>query len=152
MKRLIFMPAALLLAASFATTMATAADTPKNATRAQEVSLPFVNHDAIRDWQADGQDGIWVQDVRKQWYYGKMMSPCWGLDFAVSVGFQTHNTGTLDRFGYVVVPGERERCALTSFVKSDAPPPAKMRKHGKAKEVKAADGKAAAAPAEKPAK
>ena len=89
---------------------------------APEASIPFVNHGAsIRTWEADGVDGIWVQDAHKQWYYAKLIGPCHGLDFATRVGFQTRTTSTLDRFGSVVVPSFGN-CAIQSFTKSEGPP------------------------------
>jgi hypothetical protein len=89
---------------------------------APEASIPFVNHAAsIRSWEADGVDGIWVQDAHKQWYYAKLIGPCHGLDFVTSVGFETRTSSTLDRFGNVVVPGHG-RCAIQSFTKSEGPP------------------------------
>jgi hypothetical protein len=90
--------------------------------KAPQASIPFASQGAsIRDWQANGRDGLWVQDAHKQWYYAELVTPCLGLDFAVRVGFETRGTDTLDRFGSVVVPGH-ERCAIKSFTKSEAPP------------------------------
>jgi hypothetical protein len=89
--------------------------------RGPEASIPFVNFgSSIRDWQADGVNGLWVQDARRQWFYAKLIGPCHGLDFAIRVGFDTRAVDTLDRFATVVVPGEG-RCAIQSFTKSEAP-------------------------------
>lgn len=98
-----------------------------------EASIPFVNSSsAVRDWQADGVDGLWVQDAHKQWYYATLIGPCHGLDFALRVGFENRALDTLDRFSTVVVPGEG-RCAIQSFKKSEAPP----KRKGKGKEAQA---------------
>jgi hypothetical protein len=100
-----------------------------------EASIPFVNSgNAVRDWQADGIDGLWVQDAHKQWYYATFIGPCHGLDFALRVGFENRAMDTLDRFSTVVVPGEG-RCAIQSFTKSEAPP--KRKDKGKGKDVQA---------------
>lgn len=125
---------AALAALALGAATATAGDAPAAAAaaplKAPEASIPFTNvHGSIRDWQADKRDGIWVQDVHKQWYYGRFMGPCIGLDFAMSVGFDTRHGNTLDKFAYVIVPGEHDRCALASFVKSDPPPPGKKRRN-----------------------
>jgi len=96
--------------------------------KAEEASIPFLNMaSSIREWQADREEGVWVMDARRQWYYAKLMAPCHGLDFAVRLGFQTRGTSTLDKFGYVIVPGE-DRCPIQSFVKSDPPPDGKRHK------------------------
>lgn len=98
------------------------AEATSAAAAAPQASIPFMNQRAtIREWQADREEGIWVQDLRRQWYYAKLMAPCQGLDFAVQVGFATRGTHTLDKFGEVIVPG-RDRCPIQSLTKSDAPP------------------------------
>ena len=87
-----------------------------------EASIPFVDQrSSIRDWRADGTQGIWVQDAHRIWYYGKFHSSCFGLDFATAIGLRTGSTRRLDRFGTVVVPDEG-RCPLRSFTTSEAPP------------------------------
>lgn len=87
-----------------------------------EASIPFVNSgSSVREWQADGVDGLWVQDAHKQWYYARLIGPCHGLDFAISVGFENRAGDSLDRFSTLVVPGEG-KCAIQSFTKSEAPP------------------------------
>ena len=89
----------------------------------EETSIPFARMESsIHDWQADGQYGIWIQDARRDWYYAKTLGPCYGLDWANAVGIEPRGS-QLDKFGTVVVPRERSRCPLTSFQRSDAPPP-----------------------------
>lgn len=104
-----------------------AADKDSPALEAPQASIPFVNTGhSIRDWQADGEQGIWVQDARRQWYYAKLIGPCLGLDFAIRVGFEARGTDRLDRFSMLIVPGYG-RCAIQSFTKSEAPPDANRR-------------------------
>lgn len=119
MKRPVIL-AAVILALSGATLQA--AEEGTNLERGPEASIPFVNFgSSIRDWHADGVNGLWVQDARKQWFYAKLIGPCHGLDFAIRVGFDTRAVDSLDRFATVVVPGEG-RCSIQSFTKSEAPP------------------------------
>jgi hypothetical protein len=99
------------LSASFATTTSSS----------REASIPFANHGGIRDWQADRDQGLWVQDVHRNWYYAKLMGPCLGLNFATSIGFDTRPMGSFDRFSAIVVPREG-RCVVQSFVPSGKPP------------------------------
>ena len=95
-----------------------------------EASIPFADQRAtIREWQADGTAGIWVQDAHRNWYYGRFHSSCFGLDFAEAVGFQVGSTGRLDRFSTIIVPRE-DRCPLASFTTSDAPPDNGQRRKG----------------------
>jgi hypothetical protein len=98
--------------------------------KAPEASIPFVNlSSSIRDWEADGTGGLWVQDGHRDWYYAKLMGPCIGLDFAMRVGFDVRGIDRLDRFATVVVP-EHGRCSIASFTKSEGPPDSKRKQGG----------------------
>jgi hypothetical protein len=95
-----------------------------------EASIPFADQRAsIRNWQADGIHGIWVEDAHGNWYYGRFHSPCIGLDLAMTVAFRTGGTSQLDRFSTVLVPGEG-RCPLVSFVATTEPPDNGRRRKG----------------------
>lgn len=86
-----------------------------------QASIPFVNQaQSIRGWEANGNVGIWIQDARDQWYYAKVHAPCVGLEFAVRLGFETRTSGSLDRFGVIIVPGVG-RCQISSLTRSSAP-------------------------------
>jgi hypothetical protein len=88
---------------------------------APQASIPFVNLGGVYNWQADGTQGLWVQDSHKRWYYASLLGPCFGLDFATTLGFDVDSLGTLDRFGAVIVPGWG-RCNFSSLAVSNAPP------------------------------
>ncbi len=90
------------------------------ATASATASIPFANRGGIRDWQADKDRGLWVQDAHRTWYYAKFMGPCIGLNFANSIGFDTRPIGTFDRFSSVFVPGTG-RCTVQSFTVSEGP-------------------------------
>lgn len=85
--------------------------------------IPFANHGGIRDWKADRDQGLWVQDVHRRWYYAKLMAPCTGLDFAETIAFDTRPEGRFDQFSAIIVPGPTGgRCVVQSFTVSGAPP------------------------------
>jgi hypothetical protein len=95
---------------------------------APRASIPFANHGGIRDWKADRDQGVWIQDVHRQWYYAKLMAPCTGLNFAQAIGFDTHPLGRFDQFSAIVVPGPAGgRCTVQSFTVSGAPPSGKAK-------------------------
>jgi hypothetical protein len=125
------------LATLAALTQAWAGEAAKDAGPAgldtKEASIPFASQrDAVRTWQADGDQGLWVQDARKQWYYAKTFAPCTGLSFAVQIGFRNRAMNRLNRDSEIIVPNEG-RCQLSSFRKS-GPPPGKEHKHDAAAE------------------
>src|SRR4029079_15744631 len=33
-----------------------------------EVSIPYANHDGVRDWRADGSKGMWILAENRGWY------------------------------------------------------------------------------------
>ncbi len=112
--------AGLLAAAAFAPLSGALADDGQSA--APQVSIPFVSFGGVRNWQADGDKGLWVEDAHRQWYYASLVGPCVGLDFAYTIAFDGRPMDTLDRFGSVILPGWG-RCYFSSFTLSDGPPP-----------------------------
>jgi hypothetical protein len=92
----------------------------------REARIPFVDHDTIHDFRADGNHGLWIQDQRRNWYYAKTFGPCFGLDFVNAIGVVTRGTTTLDKFGQILVDGRT--CQLSSLVTSAGPPPKKKKK------------------------
>lgn len=96
-----------------------------------ETSIVFPDNSSIRNWQADGNRGIWVQDRQRNWYYGSFAGFCSNLNFAQAIGVETRGVNRLDRFSTIIVRGES--CPLSSFVTSTPPPTKEERKAAKAK-------------------
>lgn len=92
----------------------------------KDVSIPFANRGGIRDWQADRDQGVWIQDVHNKWYYAKFMGPCLGLNFANTIAFDTRPMGEFDRFSAIIVPREG-RCTVQSLTLSSPPPTRKSK-------------------------
>ncbi|MBY4637901.1 DUF6491 family protein [Sphingopyxis sp. XHP0097] len=115
---------ALSLAASLLPLSAAAANEPAEAPRAlgEEASIVFPSDSTIRNWRADRDRGIWVQDRRGDWFYGTFAGICRDIDFAPQIAVDSRGVNRLDRFATILVRGER--CPLVSFVTS-APPPSK---------------------------
>lgn len=115
---------ALSLAAMLLPLSAAAATGPAAEPRALgvESGIAFPGDSTIRNWQADRDRGIWIQDRRGDWYYGGFAGICRDVGFAQAIGVETRGAGRLDKFASIIVRGER--CPLISFV-SSAPPPTK---------------------------
>ena len=91
-----------------------------------DASIAFPNYGAIRNFEADGNDGIWIEDQQRRWYYGEIMGGCQGLNFANGIGFDAGGSSRFDKFSKIIVDGDS--CRLTSFVTSDKPLSRKERK------------------------
>ena len=128
---------ALSLAAMLLPLSVAAATGPAQEPRALgvETGITFPSDSTIRNWRADGENGIWIQDRSKNWYYGTFATRCRDVDFAQAIGVDTRGAGRLDRFATILVRGER--CPLISFV-SSAPPPTKAELKAKREVEKAA--------------
>jgi len=85
-----------------------------------ETSIPFANRSGIRDWQAVGDDKLYIQDAQRKWYLATLTSPAPDLGFATNIGFETKGLDRLDKFGIIVVAGTRY--PLKSLVSSGPPP------------------------------
>ncbi|MBB5985129.1 DUF6491 family protein [Sphingobium lignivorans] len=91
--------------------------------KSAEVSIPFINHGGVRDWQAVGDDKLYIQDSGGKWYLATLAAPSPDLAFATAIGFETKGADRLDRFGTLVIAGNRY--PLASLVASSPPPPRK---------------------------
>jgi len=133
MKRLVFaLAATMAISQACASKQATENNDPPGL-EGPETSIHFINMpDSILGWQANGENGLWIQDIRKQWYYARVMAPCTGLEFAVELGFKNRGMDQLDRFSEVIVPGGTGRCQIQSLRKSAPPPKGKHHKDVKA--------------------
>ena len=93
---------------------------------ASEATLSFARSN-VWNWEADGDKGIWVQGIGREWYYGKFMSPCIDLPFRDGVGFRYGPSGELDKFSAVVIR-HQPPCNFISFTRSAGPPHAQKGK------------------------
>ncbi len=111
----------ILLAALAAVTLGTAAHAaPPKAPAEPQASIPFVNHNGIRDWQATDSSTLFVQDSQRRWYRASLFSPCFDLPFAMAIGFETRGIDSFDRFSSIRVG--RDSCQVSSLTPSDGPP------------------------------
>lgn len=88
-----------------------------------EASIPFADHGGVSDWRADGNRTIYFQDQHRRWYRATLFAPALDLPYAERIGIDARPSGTLDKFGAVIVKGQRY--PFSAFVAVDGPP----RKH-----------------------
>jgi hypothetical protein len=114
---------AMVLAAGLAASLSLPAAAAGGGTH--EASIPFAAHNGIRNWQADGSQGLWVQSNSGAWYYGRFSFPCSGLQFKEALRFKFNPDGAFDRWSEVSTR-EAGRCLFKTFETSAGPPaPAK---------------------------
>lgn len=91
-----------------------------------ETRIVFPNHGAIRNFEADGDHGVWLEDRQRRWYYAELLGPCTGLNFAQAIGFDTGGTSSFDKFSSITVDGQR--CSVIKLITSEKPLSKKERK------------------------
>lgn len=108
-----------------------------------EAQIVFPNRGEIRNFEADGQDGIWLEDRRRRWYYAELLGSCQGLNFAQGIGFDTGGAAHFDKYSSIIVEGWK--CPVVSLVTSEKPLPRKERERRRKAAIAA--GKQVMAPA-----
>ena len=88
---------------------------------ARAASIPFANHGGVDDWRPDGDKAIYFRSGR-QWYRATLFSPAFDLPYVEHIGIDAGPSGALDRFGAVLVRGQRY--VFSAFDKVAGPPPA----------------------------
>jgi hypothetical protein len=91
-----------------------------------EASIVFPNYGAIRNYEPDGDKGIWIEDQQRRWYYGAFLGSCQGLNFSQAIGFDTGGLSRFDRFSKIIT--RDDVCQLNSLVTSEKPLSRKERK------------------------
>ena len=120
MIRMLIALAALVAVATPAAAQDAAQPAPK------ETSIPFVSFGNIYDFEADGDETLYLQNRSRQWYRAALNGPCTNLPFATRIAVDTRFGGNqLDRTGRIYVDGQQ--CWIASLVKSGPPP--KREKH-----------------------
>ena len=112
--------AAALLCAPLAAAPPGAEAPRTEAPRAQEARIPFANfRGGVRSFHADDVDVVYLQDRSRNWYRAELIGSCFGLPWARAVGIDTGGSSVFDRFGSLIVEGER--CKLQSLTRSAKP-------------------------------
>ena len=87
----------------------------------EQVSIPFANHRrAIRNFEAPSDDLLYLQDRQGRWYRAELGADCFGLRWALGIGYETNGRLTLDQGSHILVG--RERCPILSLTRSEGPP------------------------------
>jgi hypothetical protein len=79
----------------------------------------------ILNFEADGDRGVWIEDLRHRWYYGRFITACPGVRFAQAIAVDTRSSARLDRRGQVLFAGDL--CPFDRFTTAARPLPRKDR-------------------------
>ncbi len=102
-----------------------------------ETRIVFPNFGAIQNFEADNDDGIWLEDRNRRWYYAKLLGGCHELRFAQAIGFDTRGAASFDKFSSIIVG--RDKCPVVSLVTAEKP--LSRRERNKARKAALADQK-----------
>jgi hypothetical protein len=122
MKELLLPAAAALLAAAVP---AVAAAPAQPAPAREEVRIPLASF-TIRGFHPDGDEVVYLEGPRRQWYRAELAPRCYELQSAIRIALDTRfNGSTLDNSSSLIVG--REHCRITSLTRADGPPPRRRR-------------------------
>ena len=85
----------------------------------EEVRIPFANLGGVRNFHANDDDVVYIEDHRRRWYRAEIAGPCIGLPWAMKIAIDTRGSSTFDRFSSLLVEGDR--CMLRSLTRSEPP-------------------------------
>ena len=84
-------------------------------------ALQFDQIGPVKAWRAGGENIVFIQDGKGQWYKATLYETCMSLDTSKGVRFQTEtDPATNAKESKVVV--DRHICTVQSLTKSDPPP------------------------------
>lgn len=117
-------PPTLIAVAAALAGCATAAPPPA-AVSAAETVIPFIGSLSSIEWKAVSDEAAYVRGGRGEWYLVRTTNRCTRLRSASSLGFDVSALDQLDRYGALLVGGQR--CPVASIVRAD-PPPKRVRR------------------------
>jgi hypothetical protein len=91
----------------------------------KETVIPFVHSRGVLDWQAAGDDSLYIRGYNGRWYFVRTSNRCPRLGDALSLGFVVSANDQLDRYSAILAQGMR--CPIASVTFAAAPPPKKHR-------------------------
>ena len=86
---------------------------------AEEVQVPLAQF-RLRRFRVLGDDVVYLQGRRRQWYRAVLVEPCYALRGAMTIRFDTFGSSTLDNSSSILAGGES--CRIRSLTLSGPPP------------------------------
>lgn len=82
-----------------------------------EISFPALG--GIRNFRADSDRGVWLEDRQRNWYYASFLGTCPEIRFAQGIGIDTRGSARFDKYSKILVRGNV--CAIATLVTADKP-------------------------------
>ena len=114
-----------LAAFALLTAPALASDRPIQRPLQRDASIAFADHGGVDDWRVESDRVIYFKDQHRQWYRATLFSPAFDLPFVERIGIDARPGGTLDKWGGIIVRGQRY--SFQTFERVAGPP--EKRKH-----------------------
>lgn len=86
----------------------------------EETAIPFVSSIHDLEWKAASDESAYIRGGNGEWYLVRTTNRCTRLLSARAIGFDTSALNQLDRFGALLVEGQR--CPVASVTRSARPP------------------------------
>jgi Family of unknown function (DUF6491) len=86
-----------------------------------EGNISFPAQGGIRNFRADNDKGVWLEDRQRKWYYASFIGPCPEIRFAQGIGIDTRGSARFDKFSRILVG--KNSCAIATLVTADKPLP-----------------------------
>ena len=90
---------------------------PRDVGVASNISFPAQG--GIRNFRADTDRGVWLEDRRRNWYFASFLGTCPEIRFAQGIGIDTRGSARFDKFSKIVVGNNV--CAIATLVTADKP-------------------------------
>ena len=85
-----------------------------------QTAIPFISSLPSVEWKRVSDDAVYIRGGRGEWYLVRTSNRCTRLRTASALGFDTSALDQLDRYGALLVEGQR--CPVASITRSGAPP------------------------------
>lgn len=92
---------------------------PERTEATEQVQVPLAQF-RLRRFRVLGDDVVYLQGRRRQWYRATLVEPCYALRGAMTIRFDTYGASTLDNTSAIVAGGES--CRIHSLTLSGPPP------------------------------
>lgn len=84
-----------------------------------EGNISFPAHGGIRNFRADNDKGVWLEDRRRNWYYASFLGTCPEIRHARGIGIDTRGSARFDKYSKILVGNDV--CAIATLVTADKP-------------------------------